>query len=547
MNLDIMEWLRSDPVWAAALAVVLPLAVAYYHRKKQDKDTTGTTGTPGGDIDIPWAPGQIPILGHALSYRRDPSQFLLRTCQTVGPIFRLNLAGKHMIVVSGKKAQAHVAKAPERILSARQAVADLGFEETLGKLNVLQGTDLHKGIVKGLWQRQRQRHGKENSAITEFGAWKNSIQAALQTEVATSSSTASKGKIEFFGLIRRVMLRVTVDRMIGSAFWGKKDQDDLAEDTFLDEFLAFQDELEDVTAKAVVLPRWIALPTLLWPVRKKRERLQRTIAQRLAIILHNSSTTTNENKMGFWVEQLVDSESHSYSYSVEEMAELVVGLLFAAHKNPAIGAAQSYLMFWEHCSENDQQAIVQDAKKLLSTTTTTTSTNGSWNPAAAEDTGLRRLCLETLRLTAHSIGGVRTVQEDFVISVTDDKDPNSSRDYVLPKAASVGLTHIAPNLHPAFWGTQAAKFQLRAHSMGSYQDDYQFTTFSHGVHKCPGQQLALVMLQCTVATLLLDYEVTLPNPIPPLSFERATLAQRDGPVLVSIVRRNQNQDQRETS
>ena len=67
-----------------------------------------------------------------------------------------------------------------------------------------------------------------------------------------------------------------------------------------------------------------------------------------------------------------------------------------------------------------------------------------------------------------------------------------------------------------------------------YDDEYKFTTFSHGVHKCPGQQVALVLLQCTMAILLQKYDITLPKTIPPLSFERATLAQRDGPIKVTI-------------
>ena len=37
-----------------------------------------------------------------------------------------------------------VATAPESVLSARAAVADFGFEYTLGNRNVSMGTDFHK-------------------------------------------------------------------------------------------------------------------------------------------------------------------------------------------------------------------------------------------------------------------------------------------------------------------------------------------------------------------------------------------------------------------
>jgi hypothetical protein len=44
----------------------------------------------------------------------------------------------------------------------------------------------------------------------------------------------------------------------------------------------------------------------------------------------------------------------------------------------------------------------------------------------------------------------------------------------------------------------------------------------------------MVILQCTLAILLHDYQITLPKDMPHLSFERATLAQRQGPVMVTI-------------
>ena len=49
--------------------------------------------------------------------------------------------------------------------------------------------------------------------------------------------------------------------------------------------------------------------------------------------------------------------------------------------------------------------------------------------------------------------------------------------------------------------------------------------FSQGLHKCPGERLALRTMECVVAQLLLR-KVELEAPLPPVSFERATLAQR---------------------
>ena len=88
------------------------------------------------------APGAVPLLGHALKYKQNPGAFLVSCIQKVGNLFRINLAGKHMVMVCGPRKQRKVASAPESVLSARQAVADMGFEQMLGHKNVHKGTDI---------------------------------------------------------------------------------------------------------------------------------------------------------------------------------------------------------------------------------------------------------------------------------------------------------------------------------------------------------------------------------------------------------------------
>jgi sterol 14-demethylase len=478
------SWSKSIPSATSGAVVVLTTLFLYFlrHIRKQ----TSNTGA------IPWAPGAIPLLGHALKYRKNPAQFLVQTSKTTGPIFQLNLAGKHMIVASGPTEQAYIATAPESIMSAKHAVAEIGFEQSLGHNNVHEGTEIHKGIVKGIWLTN------PNQQVQQ---WIVAIESALEQEVAASDR---KHQVEFFQLVRRVVLRATIDRMISPVFLSSWDF------KFLDEFMSFQDTLEDVTAKSVVLPRWLALPALLWPLQRRRETLQAKIAVHLK---DNILKSSNPQPLGFWLQEL-----HG-SHSPEAIAEYIVGLLFAAHKNPAIAAAQAYLMLLEQGTPDDQETCRKEAQQLLQ--------KPEFSTLQSPDSRLRRLCLETLRLTAHSIGAVRTAQQDMNISTEDGKK------YTIPKGASVALAHIASSLNDKLW-THPETLDTTRRDYALYQDEYKFTSFSHGVHKCPGQRLALVLVQCTVAILLQYYDIELPNKLPPLSFERATLAQREGPVHVTI-------------
>lgn len=258
---------------------------------------------PRRESDIPRAPGAVPILGHALAYKRDPARFLLRAREQAGDVFELNLAGKRMVVVCGPSAQRKVASAPESIMSARRAVADVGFEEMLGHLNVYRGTDLHKGIIKG-WTR--------SDEARVVGEYISAARSALRVE--TLRSGGQQQRVEFMSFVRRVILRAVIDIFIGPFFlrgW---------EFNLIEQFMAFQDDLEDCTAKSAVLPRKLALPLFLLPLKRRRLRLEQIIAKRLNDALE---ITVPKDEVGFWL--VAVKESHS----VEEVAELIVGLLFA--------------------------------------------------------------------------------------------------------------------------------------------------------------------------------------------------------------------------
>mmetsp|Transcript_2603 Transcript_2603/g.5647 ORF Transcript_2603/g.5647 Transcript_2603/m.5647 type:complete len:556 (-) Transcript_2603:240-1907(-) len=520
----------NDFFWTSTVVVVGLTLVYWYFAagRKPDNDAAKGRNADGDDAEIPWAPGALPLLGHALSYRKNPSEFLVRTRRMCGTIFRLNLAGRQMILVCGPEEQRQLARLPDSVLSLRKAIADIGFEQTLGYKNVYQGTQIHKGIVKAIWNNK----DDESPADRQLMEWRNVIREAMEVELLTRGDNTGTGKttIDFFHVIRRIMLRAAVEMYIGKAFlrgWTTYD--------FLQEFTEFQDAIEDVTAKAAVLPKWFSLMAMLWPLQRRREALQRVVAERLEGVLKQNLSLGNEAKndchhgdIGFWLREIL-----SQKIPISDVAEFIVGLLFAAHKNPAIGAAQTYLLLQEHGSKEVRARCRKEAIELVATTTPF-----KWSRFRTSLPTLRRACLESLRLTAHSIGGVRTAQKDvtvFVKGAGDRKDVH----YKVPKGSSVGFAHTTSSLDSSIWGNDAASFDsdLSRYPNELYTDNYKFTTFSNGTHECPGRSLAMIQLQVTIAFLLTEYDVTLPEKIPALDFERATLAQREEPVMVSIVRR----------
>jgi len=148
--------------------------------------------------------------------------------------------------------------------------------------------------------------------------------------------------------------------------------------------------------------------------------------------------------------------------------------------------------------------------------------------------------MEALRLTAHSIGGLRTTCKDFAL------DDDNGNNFIIPRGSTVALAHIPLSLNAKVWkdpNNLDLDLMSNNRSKQLYEDEYAFTVFSHGMHKCPGQRLAMIMLPCTVALLLTEYIIKLPEHIPPLCFERQTLAQRAGPICIVLGRKDVNEDE----
>ena len=588
----------SSLPFAATVAMSIVAALALHSISSVILGTRRRTIEDGSAIEeniralhnVPIAPGSVPMLGHALRYKADPPGFIEYACRHVismmnsthetkqsttiastitttsnnkvnndgksdiPPVFTINLAGKEMVIVARDcPALRQIANSPESLCSARQAVADIGFEQTLGYNNVHVGTDVHKRIIKSVLF-----EGKSRWNQIEVPLFFNAIQYSFHEEIRLLQAKSSRGgannyKVnapDLFHFIRRIMLRVNMERMIGRQL--------VLEPNLLEEFMVFQDKLEDSTAQAAVLPRSIALVTCLWPVQRKRLAVQRRIAKVLEAHYYPNKWKNNESDIGFWLQEILVEGK----LSAEEISEYIVGLLFAAHKNPAIGAAQAYLFLYERGTVQDQECCKEEANEICRIANKSPITATKLKETCPR---IYQVCLETLRLTAHTIGGVRTVRDDVPLSNVDNTTKNDNGRggdnccpyYKIEKGQTIGLSHSSMNCDPATWGDRPLEFDTRR-DPSLYDNDYAFTTFSHGVHRCPGQAFGVTMVVCTLIQLLTGgdcghggndgdsiggddatgnasqaFNVVLDmKKVPPVSFERATLAQRAGPVPV---------------
>jgi cytochrome P450 len=506
-----------DPGTIAGLCLVASIPMSLWILRKQvgqpyNNDSTNCT-------EVPNARGGVPILGNALQYKESPTGCIRDQEKMTGSkVFRINMAGRRMIVIgSDRVAMKQAATQPTSVFSSRRAVAEIGFEYTLGPINVYQGTDWHKSILKN-------RVMGENFQKKFLPSIYTALDNALQQELNQNSKNEMDKDdfVEFpdlFKLVRRCFLRAILDAFVSPRLLEE-------EPALLEELMIFQDMVEDSTAKAAILPRVLALPACLWRTQKARG----VLVNRLSRIISSIWETKYKSSLGPWMQTYVEDKTPP-----EDAADHIIGLVFSAHKNPAIGTSQCLCFIVSELSNTQQEEARAEAQKLCNYLVPSQAGKPTLMKALLEAKTLRSSVLETLRLTAHTLGALRYVEKSVQLKTTGGET------YHIPQGETVAIAHHSMHVESSIWGNDAEKFSIQRNEwksderedLGIPVDRYKFTAFSNGVHKCPGEKIALAMMEMLVALLLVQ-GAQIVGELPPISFERATLAQRDGPVPVQV-------------
>ena len=390
----------------------------------------------------------MPLLGHALAYKRDPAGFITEQRKLVGDVFRLNLAGKRMIVVAGGAENVKaVAFASERRFSARAAVRDVGFGELLGERNVDAGTDFHARVLR--------RWRLDDAEIAELA---KSLEAGLDAEL--------KGKEvpDLLAAIRGAVLRAVLSRLIGGGILERGGAE------LVESIVEFQDGVEEATAAAAVLP-------LL--ARAAADTLAGGAAPAAPREAHRGGPGGRRRRAhGPWATAFGERK-----LPAAIAAEFSVGLLFAAHKNPAIASFQALLFLHERRLPAALHACVNTVDSFQEALVV------AKNPSASTLREAQQLCRVALGgdpPAAHTVAAHNPQRWARVRLATEDCALPGNR--VVKKGETVALSHIAFSRDEALWGPDAAQFNTAreayagpvAFDSRGTADDIAYSAFSQG-------------------------------------------------------------------
>jgi hypothetical protein len=140
--------------------------------------------------------------------------------------------------------------------------------------------------------------------------------------------------------------------------------------------MVYVDRVEDATAKAAVLPRLLSVPLVPRPMKAARLCLQAKIAKLIGKSLSPVKAAKDEEE-GPWLKHFRGIEDKAGENKVDIAAELVLGLIFAAHKNDSIGSAQSLVFFLRRLCALSRGETVCFAHQIINTDPTV------WGPDAS--------------------------------------------------------------------------------------------------------------------------------------------------------------------
>lgn len=248
-----------------------------------------------------------------------------------------------------------------QILSNSEAINDFGFQYTLGKFNIFDGTKIHKLIIKNSLTNLlpqltsswipiiQQRFFLEMNSIT------TTTTSLSHSQLSSDSFLSNQIEIiipNFLHLIRRVMLGSIINSFISPQFMSyysilisASEGRPQATCDVIDDFMEFQDEIETATATAAVLPQWLAVLVCLQRCQANRMILVKRFQLVIQAIVTDVARgrLSQEQGEGIWLTGMKSMKregkgTEEGSYGTEEMAELFIGLLFAAHKNPGLSS-----------------------------------------------------------------------------------------------------------------------------------------------------------------------------------------------------------------
>jgi len=450
---------------------------------------------PDLTINAP-APDGLPLLGHALAFRRDPLGFLQKTAREQGPVARLRLGPLLYHLVSD----------PALIATVLQDRADRYVRDTRSSRNIRLVTGEGLLCFDGeLWRRHRRLaqpifHHRRIMALAEI-----MVRTAEESVARWDAAVRSSQTLDLASEMSRLTFTIVGRCLFGSELGPRATDVEQA-------FPVLLEELFNRAQSAVSLPIW--LPT---PAHRRFQRAIATVNDVVRTVLdeRRGATADRPDLLSLLLEARYEDGS---SLSEQEVRDHIVTFLLAGHETTASALTWTLCLLATHADtlhavETELDATLQGQPLTLDT--------------LPQLTHLDAVIRESLRLYPTIWISERRVTTADTLGGFD-----------IPAGSTVVISPYVTQRLATHWpdpdAFRPARF-LGEHATRTLAKDGYFP-FGAGPHQCIGQHFAMMEAKIVLASLLSRFRVRLTNVTLPPAWAGITLRPQ-GAVPIRLERR----------
>lgn len=398
---------------------------------------------------------RLPILGHTLAFSKDPGALFRRGYAELGPVFAIDLMGQKIAVVTGPEHNKKVYLSTDQALNISRSYAAL--KAAFGEVLFIAGPEAYNNqrpILKALFSRERMV-GYLEAMNDEVQAWLDGFAARDETDITED------------------MLHLT-QFVAGQAFVGRTFRDEL-DPAFWEDYAALGRSIDMLLPPNLPLPKFI-----------RRDRAKRRMRAVLADVI--ARRRADPERYDDAITLILETpQRDGTTMSDEDIASLLLGLMFAGHETTAGQAAWTLIALSEHPEvlarvQAEVEEHVGDDLQLTAAT-------------------LRKLEFlymvidETTRLYPSAEMQARVVEEEITFG-----------EYTVPAGWNV-FVNAANSHHLDSEFTDPERFDPARFERGEGKSPWHSVGFGGGVHKCTGMNFAKNEMAIIVARLLKQFEI----------------------------------------
>lgn len=408
--------------------------------------------------------GGLPIVGHAIEFRRDMDGLDQRGHTEHGDIFAMKMLNKNMAVITGADYNKKFYLETDKALNITDVYTFL--KAAFGEVLFIAPHDEYmnqRPLMQAIFSRQKMVAYLEAMHI-EVQYWLDSL--------------GNTGEID----ISNEMLKVA-QYVAGHAFIGPNFREELG-DEFWNEYDAISRAIDPILPSDWPLPKNV-----------RRDRAKKRTQQRVGQII--ASRRQNPEQYNDLITQLLNQSKKNGEYlSVEEITALFTGLLFAGHETTAGQAAWTIIQLLQN---PDYLTLVQQEID-------------EHVPINDPLTGgvLRNLqhiywaIEETSRLKPSAAMQMRIVEE-----------PLQFGEYTVPAGWLLRVTSVTSHHQQDVFATPSEYDPFRfSNERNEAKNRFNIVSFGGGLHKCTGMNFANNEMAIITALLFQQFDVELLTPDP---------------------------------